>query len=70
MRKLLESLEILWLAVGQFGQWKTEEKVITGCRGSKHMKQRETLVSHKHTHVALHIGRVHMRAVVSQSAYT
>ena len=45
MRKLLESLDVLLLAVGQFGQWKTEEKVIAGCRGSEHVKQRKTLVA-------------------------
>jgi hypothetical protein len=56
--------------VGQFGQWKTEEKVIAGCRGSEHVKQSKTLVAQKHTHVALYTGRVHTRAVVSQGAYT
>jgi hypothetical protein len=45
MSKLLESLDVLLLVVGQFGQWKTEEKAIAGCRGSKHVKKRKTLVS-------------------------
>jgi hypothetical protein len=45
--------------VGQFGQWKTEEKVIAGCRGSEHVKKRKTLVAQKHTLVALYTGRVH-----------
>jgi hypothetical protein len=49
--------------VGQFGQLKIEEKVIAGCRGSGH-------VAHKHMFVALYIGYVHTRAVVSQGACT
>jgi hypothetical protein len=56
--------------VGQLGQWKTEEKVIAGCRGSEHVKKIKTLVSHKHTLVTSYTGRVHTRAVVSQGAYT
>ena len=35
MSKLLESLDVLWLAGGQFGQWKTEEIMLVGCRGSE-----------------------------------
>jgi hypothetical protein len=56
--------------VGQFGQWKTKEKVIEGWRGSEHVKQRKTLVAQKHTLVALYIGRIHTRVVVSQGAFT
>jgi hypothetical protein len=56
--------------VDQFRQWKTEEKVIAGCIGSEHVKKRKTLVSQKHTLVALYTGRVHMWAVVSQDACT
>jgi hypothetical protein len=56
--------------MGQFGQWKTEEKVIVGCRGSEHVKQRKTLVAQKHTLVALYTGHVHTRSVVSQGACT
>jgi hypothetical protein len=56
--------------MGHFGQWKTEEKVIEGCRGSEHVKQSKTLVAQKNTHVALYIGRVHTRDVVSQGTYT
>jgi hypothetical protein len=56
--------------VGQFGQWKTEEKVIVGCRGSEHVKKRKTLVAQKHTLVALYTGRMHMQAVVSQGVHT
>jgi hypothetical protein len=51
--------------VGQFGQWKIEEKVIAGCRGFEHVKKRKTLVAQKHMLVALYTGRVHTRAVVS-----
>jgi hypothetical protein len=68
--KLLESLDVLSLAVGQFGQWKIEEKVIAGCRGSEHVKKRKTLVAQKHTLVSLYIGHVHTWAVVCQGAYT
>jgi hypothetical protein len=56
--------------MGQFGQWKTEEKEIVGCRGSEHVKQRKSPVTQKHTHVALYIGHVHTQAVVNQGAYT
>jgi hypothetical protein len=50
--------------------WKTEEKVIVGCRGSEHVKQIKTLVAQKHTHVTLYTGRVQMRVVVSQGVCT
>jgi hypothetical protein len=50
--------------MGQFGQWKTEEKVIVGCRGSEHVKQRKTLSAQEHTLVTLYTGRVHMRAAL------
>jgi hypothetical protein len=56
--------------VGQFGQWKTEEKVIVGYRGSEHVKQRKTLGAQKHTLVTLYTGRVHMWAIVSQGVCT
>jgi hypothetical protein len=56
--------------VGQFGQWKIEEKVIAGCRGSEHVKKRKTLVAQKHMLVALYTGRVHTWVVVSQGACT
>jgi hypothetical protein len=45
MSKLLESLDVLWLAMSNFGQWKIEDKVIAGCRGSKHVKKSKTLVA-------------------------
>ena len=45
MSKLLESLDVLLLVVGQFGQWKIEEKVIIGCRESEHVKKSKTLVA-------------------------
>ena len=53
------------MAVGQFGQWKTEEKVIAGCRGSEHVKQRKTLVAQEHTLVTLYTSRVHTQDVLS-----
>jgi hypothetical protein len=65
MRKILESLDVFSLVVGQFGQWNTEEKVIAGCKGSEHVKKNKTPVAQKHTLVALYSGRIHMRAVVS-----
>ena len=45
MSNLLESLEMLLMDGGQFGQWNTEEKVIAGCIGSEHVKKRKTLVA-------------------------
>jgi hypothetical protein len=56
--------------MGQFVQWKTEEKVVAGCRGSEHVKQRKTLGAQEHTLVTLYTSRVYMRAVVSQSTCT
>jgi hypothetical protein len=61
--------------VGQFGQWKIEEKVIVGCRGSEHVKKRKTLVSQEaYTCFIIHWprshtgcsepGSVHMRAAL------
>jgi hypothetical protein len=47
--------------VGQFGQWKTEEKVIAGCRGSEHVKQRKTLVAQEaYACYIIHWSRSHM----------
>jgi hypothetical protein len=56
--------------MGQFGQWKTEEKVIAGCRGFEHVKQSKTLVSQENTLVILYTGHIHMRVVVSQGGCT
>jgi hypothetical protein len=50
--------------VGQFRQWKTEEKVIVGCRGFEHVNKSKTLVSQKHTLVALYTGHMHTRAAL------
>jgi hypothetical protein len=58
-----------WLWVN-FGQWKIEEKVIAGCRGYEHVKQRKTLVAQKHMLVTLYTGRIHTWAVVSQGMCT
>jgi hypothetical protein len=46
--------------VVQFGQWKTEEKVIAGCRGSEHLKQRKTLCAREaYTCYIIHWSRSH-----------
>jgi hypothetical protein len=50
--------------MGQFGQWKTEEKVIAGCRGYKHVKQRKTLGAQEHTLVTLYTGHIHTQAAL------
>jgi hypothetical protein len=40
MSKLLEILDVLRLAGSQVEEWKTEEIMLAGCRGSKYVMKR------------------------------